>query len=30
MENQTFRILLADDDEGDFKDAFDEMKIKNI
>jgi CheY-like chemotaxis protein len=33
MENQTFRILLADDDEGDrliFTDAIDEMIIKHI
>lgn len=33
MENQTFRILLADDDECDrliFTDAFDEMIIKHI
>jgi CheY-like chemotaxis protein len=33
MENQTFQILLADDDEGDrllFKDAFDELKVKHI
>jgi CheY-like chemotaxis protein len=33
MENKTFRILLADDDEGDrllFKDAFDEIKIRHI
>ena len=33
MENTTLNILLADDDESDrflFKDAFDEMKVKNI
>ena len=33
MENITFRILLADDDEGDrllFKEAFEELKIKNM
>ena len=32
MENITFRILLADDDEGDrllFKEAFEELKIKH-